>query len=266
MRCISSTSFFSASTSGPSPSIASSSLKRVRMVRRSCETPASMVVRCSIARSTRSFISMKATAARRTSRAPRGPEIRRVAALAEGFGGVGQAQDRADLVAQEDDGDGEQDERGADHPEQEDLGVRGVGRAARREHPHHRIVELDADLDQRRFADGVDPERPLDLAQFDRQAPGRAARRTASVPAAASRSRAGNRPRGRAAPARCAGSAHSARPADSRDRRRSAPRCRTPPTADSFCVTEFQCRSMNTKATTDCRITIGAMMMSSARA
>ena len=31
-----------------------------------------MVVRCSIARSTRSFISMKATAARRTSRAPRG--------------------------------------------------------------------------------------------------------------------------------------------------------------------------------------------------
>ena len=36
--------------------------------------------------------------------------------------------------------------------------------------------------------------------------------------------------------------------------------------ADNFCVTEFQCRSMNTKATTDCRITIGAMMMSSARA
>ena len=36
--------------------------------------------------------------------------------------------------------------------------------------------------------------------------------------------------------------------------------------ADSFCVTEFQCRSMNTKATTDCRITIGAMMISSARA
>ena len=29
---------------------------------------------------------------------------------------------------------------------------------------------------------------------------------------------------------------------------------------------EFQCRSMNTKATTDCSITIGTMMMSSARA
>ena len=36
--------------------------------------------------------------------------------------------------------------------------------------------------------------------------------------------------------------------------------------ADSRRVTVFQCRSMNTKATTDCRITIGAMMMSSARA
>jgi hypothetical protein len=72
MRPISSTSFFMASISGLSPSSASSSLKRVRMVRRSCETPASIVVRCSIVRSTRRFISMKACAARRTSRAPRG--------------------------------------------------------------------------------------------------------------------------------------------------------------------------------------------------
>ena len=36
--------------------------------------------------------------------------------------------------------------------------------------------------------------------------------------------------------------------------------------ADRLRVTRFQCRSMNTKATTDCRITIGAMMISSARA
>ena len=36
--------------------------------------------------------------------------------------------------------------------------------------------------------------------------------------------------------------------------------------ADRLRVTVFQCRSMNTKATTDCRITIGAMMISSARA
>ena len=31
-------------------------------------------------------------------------------------------------------------------------------------------------------------------------------------------------------------------------------------------VTVFQCRSMNTKATTDCSTTIGTIMISSARA
>src|SRR3954468_17389360 len=36
--------------------------------------------------------------------------------------------------------------------------------------------------------------------------------------------------------------------------------------ADSRRVTVFQCRSMNTNATTDCRITIGTIMISSARA
>ncbi len=42
------------------------------MVRRSWLTPFSIVVRCSIARSMRRFISMKAWPAWRTSRAPRG--------------------------------------------------------------------------------------------------------------------------------------------------------------------------------------------------
>ena len=72
MRAISSMSFFIASTSGLSSISASSSLKRVSTVRKSCDTPASIVVRCSMARSTRVFISMKACAARLTSRAPRG--------------------------------------------------------------------------------------------------------------------------------------------------------------------------------------------------
>ncbi len=98
------------------------------------------------------------------------PEIRRVAALAEAFGGVGQPLDRLDLVAQEDDGDGEQHGGRADHPEQEYLGIGGVGCAAAGEHAHDRVVELHADLDQRRFADGVDPERLGDLlAQLLRQ-------------------------------------------------------------------------------------------------
>src|SRR5882724_5817156 len=35
--------------------------------------------------------------------------------------------------------------------------------------------------------------------------------------------------------------------------------------ADRCRVTVFQCRSMNTKATTDCRITIGTIMIRSAR-
>ncbi len=40
--------------------------------------------------------------------------------------------------------------------------------------------------------------------------------------------------------------------------------CTTP--ADRRSVTSLNCRSTNTNATTDCRITIGTMMMSSARA
>ena len=98
------------------------------------------------------------------------PEVRRLAALAEAFRGVGEPQDRLDLVAQEADGDRQQHQRGADHPEQENLRVRGVGGAAPGEHAHHRVVELDADLDERGAADGVDPERPADLlAKLDRQ-------------------------------------------------------------------------------------------------
>ena len=193
--------------------------------------------------------------------------IRHVAALAEGFRGVGQPQDRPDLVAQEQDRDGQQHQRGADHPEQEDLRIRRISGAARREHPHHVAVELDADFDQRRLSDGVDPERPPDLlAQFHRQ--GLVEQREERLRPGGGMSVAGRK------------STHEAelllrdppdllvsrRPADSCDRPRSARRCRRPRRRTSFCVTRFQCRSMNTKATTDCRITIGAMMISSARA
>jgi len=74
-----------------------------------------------------------------------------------------QLEDRLDLVAQEDDGDADQHRRSANHPEQEDPCIRRIGGIAPREHPHHRLVELHPDLDQRRLADGVDPERPPDL-------------------------------------------------------------------------------------------------------
>src|SRR5438067_802098 len=64
MPDISSTSLRMPSTSGLSPINSSSSLKRVRMVRRSCDTPASIAVRCSIERSMRDFISRNDAAAR----------------------------------------------------------------------------------------------------------------------------------------------------------------------------------------------------------
>ena len=84
-------------------------------------------------------------------------------AFAEAVGGFGQAQDRLDLVAQEQDGDGEQHERGAEHPQEEDLRIGGIGLAAPRQHMHHGVVELDANVDEVGGADGVDPERLADL-------------------------------------------------------------------------------------------------------
>jgi hypothetical protein len=44
-----------------------------------------------------------------------------------------------------------------------DLRVRRIGLAAPRQHVHHRVVELDADVDQVRAAHRVDPERAADL-------------------------------------------------------------------------------------------------------
>ena len=204
MRLISSMSFLSASTSGVCSTMASDSLKRVRMVRRSWLTPFSMVVRCSMARSMRRFISMKAWPAWRTSRAPRGRNSMS-RPLPKPFRRLGEAQDRPDLVAQEQDGDAEQDERGAAHPEQEDMRVRRIGLAAPGEHAHDAFVELDPDLDQVRAPDRVDPERPRRPGgAARRRALRRGSRRTASGRAAAGRCRAGCRRRGRGGRRRCA--------------------------------------------------------------
>ena len=133
-------------------------------------------------------------------------EVRHVAALAEALDRLGEPQDRPDLVAQEQDRDGEQHQRGADHPQQEDFGVRRIGGVAAREHPHDRVVELDADLDQRRACPRCRSRTAGRSACGSLPtAPGRAARRTASGRSAASRSPAGNRPAGRAARPRCGG-------------------------------------------------------------
>ena len=152
------------STSGLSPISASSSLKRVRMVRRSWRD----------AGQHRGALLDRAFDARlhfheRLRRLPHlpcaaDPEIRRLAALAEAFGGLRQPQDRPDLVAQEQHRDDQEDRGRAQHPEDENLRIGGVGGAALREHAHHGVVEPNANFNQVGFADGIDPERPADLA------------------------------------------------------------------------------------------------------
>ncbi len=99
------------------------------------------------------------------ARAARAEIVRRRAPLAKAFGSFGQAQDRLDLVAQEKNRHGEQDERSADHPYQEDLGVGGVGLTAAGKDMHHPVVELDADVDEIGAAHRVDPEGTADLAR-----------------------------------------------------------------------------------------------------
>ncbi|OIQ64827.1 hypothetical protein GALL_536210 [mine drainage metagenome] len=90
---------------------------------------------------------------------PAGAEVGRLASLAEALGGIRKTQDRFDLVAQEQHRHDQKDRRCADHPEQEDLRIRGIGGAALGEDAHHRVIELNADFDQVGAADGVDPER-----------------------------------------------------------------------------------------------------------
>ena len=85
-------------------------------------------------------------------------------ALAEAFGSFGKLQDRADLVAQEGDGDGEQHQRRAAHPQKEDVRVRRVGLRSSGEDAQHLVLQLHADLDDVGIADRVEPEGPVDLA------------------------------------------------------------------------------------------------------
>jgi hypothetical protein len=78
---------------------------------------------------------------------PRRPEVRHVAPLAEGLSRVGQAFDRPDLIAQEQDRDTEQDERGSHAPQHPHMCVRRHDALAVGENVHHRPVELNANID-----------------------------------------------------------------------------------------------------------------------
>jgi len=76
-----------------------------------------------------------------------GPEVGHVAPLAEGLGRIGEAAYGANLLAHEDGGDGEEDERGADHPQDEDIGGGAEQPPARQLHMQHAVVELHLHLD-----------------------------------------------------------------------------------------------------------------------
>jgi hypothetical protein len=112
----------------------------------------------------RSRICMNAAPARRTSSAPRGRKSLGVGRpLAEALRGFCKAQDRPDLIAQESDGDADEYQRAADHPQQEDVRVGGVGLAAAGEDAQHLVFQPDADFHDVGGADRIDPEGPVDL-------------------------------------------------------------------------------------------------------
>ncbi len=84
--------------------------------------------------------------------------------LAETLCGLGKLLDRLDLVAQECDGDDQQNERGAHHPRQEDACIGCIGLTAPRKDAQHLVLKLDPDLDEIGIAHRIDPEGPIDLA------------------------------------------------------------------------------------------------------
>jgi hypothetical protein len=90
-------------------------------------TPLSMAVRCSVARSMRRFISMKAGPLPHLARMG----LNRDSALPKSSAARA-AQDRTNLVSEEDDRNGQQKNHRHEHPEHEDVGVRLVGERSAR--------------------------------------------------------------------------------------------------------------------------------------
>ncbi len=96
---------------------------------------------------------------------PRAARIKfKIAPLAERFRRARKQKDRLDLVAQKGDRRHDQDERSADHPPKEDLGIGRVGGAAQGDDAQDRVIELDPDLDEIRAPDRIEPEGLANLA------------------------------------------------------------------------------------------------------
>src|SRR5690606_2092080 len=97
-------------------------------------------------------------------------EIRHGAPLAAVFRSLRERQDRLDLVAQERHRDHQKDERGSDHPDEEDMRVGRIGLATADEDTQDLVFKLDTHLDDVRVTDGIEPEGPSDLpGNFRRQ-------------------------------------------------------------------------------------------------
>ena len=89
------------------------------------------------------------------------PEARDLGPLAESLGGGGETLDGAHLVADEQYGDGGQQEGCARQPHDEGAGLGGEGAVAGRQHPQHPLWQLHPDVDIGRVAGGVVPEGPV---------------------------------------------------------------------------------------------------------
>ena len=122
MFSISATSDLRLAIPSSAPPMASWSFIRVSGVRRSWLTPASNAVRCAIC--PLDAVAHHQERGRRLAHLSGafGLEIEHLLPLAEPVGGLGEPAHRAHLIAQEEDGDGEQHDRGAHHPHDEDVG------------------------------------------------------------------------------------------------------------------------------------------------
>ena len=90
-------------------------------------------------------------------------EMGDILAAAELFGRIGEAADRFDLIADEDDRDRGQKRRRADDPKQKDMPGRGKDPVARRDEAQHAAFNLDTDIDIAGIAGGIEPDRVVEL-------------------------------------------------------------------------------------------------------
>ena len=149
---------------GVSGSMASARRSRVSGVRKSCDTPASMVVRCARKRRSRSCMRLNAVAARRTSIAPSG----RIGPGSRPMPNASAATARRLMprtwLRRNKRRDAEQQAGGADQPDQESIKRADIQPLARHIDAQHPIDHLHIDADKGRRGIPGHVERPVQMA------------------------------------------------------------------------------------------------------